>query len=68
MRLSALNRPLWRTVSPDAIRVPRRPGSGGPSNTISIRTLGGTTARSRPIRVAAGAGDAAGPPRPRPSA
>jgi hypothetical protein len=58
---SAERRPACRTMSPDAIRSPRRPGSGAPSKTSSIPTLPGIAPRSRPISDAAGRGAA---PRP----
>ena len=51
---SALRRPAWRTVTPAAIRSPRRPGSGGPSKTSSTAIDAGIAARIRPISAAGG--------------
>ena len=43
-----MRRPLKRTVSPPAIRSPRTPDSGGPSNTSTIATSGGMAAAQPP--------------------
>ncbi len=51
---SALWRPLYRTVRPEAIRAVPRPGSGGPSKASSILMGISMTPRRRPMSVAAG--------------
>ena len=63
-RLSADIRPLYRIDSPDATRVATEAMVRRPVEDHFDRTPGGTTARSRPTSVAAGAAR----PVPRPSA
>ena len=53
---SAVDRPEYRTSTPDATCRATSPCSGEPSRTTVMATAGGTTERSRPINAAAGSG------------
>ena len=56
MNSSAVARPAYRTSTPEATCRATSPCSGEPSRTTVMATAGGTMARSRPIRAAAGSG------------